>query len=153
MNIKKSTKKAQAATEFIMTYGWAMLIVVTGMGAFLYLQINPNQIVSPICSFTDTVNCVAHTATENEIKMEIVNMLGQKIEITNVVCTIQTEDYDSTTTYTLNPGEQKVINCDIRSGNFQQKQTIKADTNIYYLQDGQVFPKATEGQIIVTILN
>ena len=52
---KRSDKKAQAAMEFLMTYGWAILIILVALGALFYLGVfSPN--VSPSCTPTPPIN-------------------------------------------------------------------------------------------------
>jgi len=35
----KNYKKSQAAMEFLMTYGWAILVVLVALGALAYLAV------------------------------------------------------------------------------------------------------------------
>jgi len=48
-------KKAQAAMEFLMTYGWAILIVVVVLGALIYLKVlSPDKMMPEKCIFASS---------------------------------------------------------------------------------------------------
>ena len=42
-------KKGQAAMEFLMTYGWAILIALIAVGALYYLNVKPKNIIQENC--------------------------------------------------------------------------------------------------------
>lgn len=51
-------KKAQAAMEFLMTYGWAILVVLAAIGALAYLGIlNPANWVQGRCDLQSDIRC------------------------------------------------------------------------------------------------
>jgi len=51
-----SNKKGQAAMEFLMTYGWAILVVLIALGALFYLGVfNPK--VPNTCNIPAPFNC------------------------------------------------------------------------------------------------
>ena len=48
-----ANKKAQAAMEFLMTYGWAILVVLVVIGALAYFGVlNPRNLVPNSCKMT-----------------------------------------------------------------------------------------------------
>lgn len=56
--MKVMMKKGQAAVEFLMTYGWAVLMLLTIVGAFTYLGFtNPDQFLQNKCTVTTGFNC------------------------------------------------------------------------------------------------
>ena len=57
-----SSKKAQAAMEFLMTYGWAILVVLVVIGALSYFGVlSPSTLLPEKCTFPVSVSCTDHT--------------------------------------------------------------------------------------------
>ena len=51
-------KKAQAAMEFLMTYGWALLAVLIVIGALAYLGVlDPTILIPERCTIAAPLNC------------------------------------------------------------------------------------------------
>jgi len=58
-------RKAQAAMEYLITYGWAVLIMIVVVGALFYLGIFTSPSIST-CSFeTSGFTCYEHKLTSN----------------------------------------------------------------------------------------
>ena len=52
-------KKSQAALEFLMTYGWAVLIVLVAIGALAYFGVlSPDRFFPQRCSFPAGISCL-----------------------------------------------------------------------------------------------
>jgi hypothetical protein len=78
-------RKGQAAMEFLMTYGWAILVVLIVIGALAYFGVlNPTRLLPPKCTFPTGINCrdFVVSATNNRIDLKVVNGMGRDIEIT-----------------------------------------------------------------------
>ncbi|MAG47370.1 hypothetical protein CL617_02090 [archaeon] len=54
---KRSDKKAQAAMEFLMTYGWAILIILVVLGALFYLGVFSPNISTSCTPFPPISSC------------------------------------------------------------------------------------------------
>ena len=53
------TRKGQAATEFIMTYGWAILVVLAAIGALAYFGVlSPDKFLPERCNFPAGIDCI-----------------------------------------------------------------------------------------------
>ncbi|MEK6812666.1 MAG: hypothetical protein AABX86_00970 [Nanoarchaeota archaeon] len=51
-------KRGQAALEFLMTYGWAILIVLIAIGALAYFGVlNPQRLLPKSCTIVPGVSC------------------------------------------------------------------------------------------------
>jgi uncharacterized protein (UPF0333 family) len=51
-------RRGQAAMEFLMTYGWAILVVLAAIGALAYLGVlNPSNLVQGRCSSGGDITC------------------------------------------------------------------------------------------------
>jgi hypothetical protein len=77
-------KKAQAAMEFLMTYGWAILVVLVVIGALAYFGVlNPQQFLPKKCQFGTGIVCVDHIITEAAAGDQILlnNGMGTDIQV------------------------------------------------------------------------
>lgn len=79
-------KKAQAAMEFLMTYGWAILVVLAAIGALAYFGVlSPGNLLPQKCAFSAGMDCTEHPdgdSATGQITFPIVNSLGYRISIT-----------------------------------------------------------------------
>ncbi len=51
-------KKGQAAMEFLMTYGWAILVVLIAIGALAYFGVlNPGRFLPSSCTISNQIGC------------------------------------------------------------------------------------------------
>ena len=54
-------RKAQAALEFLTTYGWAFLVILIMIGALAYFGVlNPSNLLPPRCMFSPEIQCLEH---------------------------------------------------------------------------------------------
>ncbi len=87
-------RKSQAALEFIMTYGWAILVVLVAIGALAYFGVlSPDRFLPSKCLLQSGIACLDHKATSNSLQVVTQNSLGYDLTITEVKaqqCTAQT---------------------------------------------------------------
>jgi len=87
-------KKSQAALEFIMTYGWAILVVLVAIGALAYFGVlSPDRFLPSKCIMQAGIACLDHKATASTLQVVAQNSLGYDLTITSVKaqqCTAQT---------------------------------------------------------------
>ena len=90
----KVSRKSQAALEFIMTYGWAILVVLVAIGALAYFGVlSPDKFLPAKCTLSAGLACTDHKATATSLDVVFRNSLGYDITITDVKaqqCTAQT---------------------------------------------------------------
>jgi len=113
-------KKGQAAMEFLMTYGWAILVVLAAVGALAYFGVLDSSSLFPEkCDFGGQgVTCLdkpSIDATANTVTLAFKNNLGERINLTAVTasagddCTLsQFELCDSPTSCSA-AGVSKVV--------------------------------------------
>lgn len=76
-------KKAQAALEFLMTYGWAILIFLAAMSTLMYMGVfDFNQFLVEKCAFPSSVYCVDGVIQNDEITLLLQN--GMVIDMQNI---------------------------------------------------------------------
>lgn len=79
-------KKGQAAMEFLMTYGWAILVVLVVIGALAYFGVlSPKKLLPDKCLFGPGIGtCTDFQATTTDITLKLNNGFGQTIYPTTV---------------------------------------------------------------------
>ncbi len=82
-------KKGQAAMEFLMTYGWAILVVLVVIGALAYFGVlNPQQFLPKKCLFVTGLVCedskFTAPADVGTGQIRINNGLGNDIQVTSL---------------------------------------------------------------------
>ena len=75
-------RKGQAALEFLMTYGWAILVVLVAVGALAYFGVlSPDKFLPAKCTLQSGIVCLDHKATANSLIVVLQNSLGYDITI------------------------------------------------------------------------
>ncbi len=97
-------KKAQAAMEFLMTYGWAILVVLVAIGALAYFGVlSPDRFLPERCTGPSGMDCLDKAAiNDTHVSVVLKNNLGYTIsafsvqtgsEDCNAFRTLQTQYY------------------------------------------------------------
>ena len=87
-------RKSQAALEFIMTYGWAILVVLVAIGALAYFGVlSPDKFLPSRCTLQSGIACLDFTvvstgASTGDITVVLQNSVG--FDLTGVSIDIQT---------------------------------------------------------------
>lgn len=81
------SRKGQAALEFMMTYGWAILVVLAAIGALSYFGIlNPTMLTPDTCLATSGFGCAGKPVidgTAGTIAFTVVNGMGSSVTLDN----------------------------------------------------------------------
>lgn len=89
----KRSRKAQAAMEFLMTYGWAILVVLVVIGALAYFGVlNPQQFLPTKCQLPVGLACTDYALglNANENQLVLSNGLGTDIRLTSIAISSDT---------------------------------------------------------------
>jgi hypothetical protein len=151
-------KKAQAAMEFLMTYGWAILVVLAAIAALAYFGVlSPDRFLPEKCTLPSGVACLDFTYdTTNGITVVIQNSAG--FDMQNVIVSIngtncqdeEATDYGTGNNATLTDGEQAEMHissgtCNqLFSGKFKGELRIKYDnaqTGLTHTKVGELIMK------------
>ena len=151
-------RKGQAAMEFLMTYGWAILVVLIVIGALAYFGVlNPQQFLPQKCQFSTGLVCVDKQLTsDGAYKLRISNGLGNAIEVTKLVID-DTQDFaDCDTAYTdkvLLAGEEKNFDCPAPTPalTLDAGQRIKAKMVLSYTDRQTKFEHDVTGTLLIDI--
>lgn len=78
-------RKSQAALEFLMTYGWAILVVLVAVGALAYFGVlSPDKFLPAKCTLQAGIACLDHKATANSLTLVLQNSLGFDITLSDI---------------------------------------------------------------------
>ncbi|MBN1157483.1 hypothetical protein JXA85_07715 [Candidatus Woesearchaeota archaeon] len=128
----KSKKSAQAAMEFLMTYGWAILIVIIVIGAFVYFGVlNPRELVPRRCTLQG-FNCADHKLSASGFELVLTNAYGIDVRVDYVNFSSETADLvtckntASALAGTIAMGETLAVN----SGSCTFDSSVKAGTRV-----------------------
>ena len=93
--MNQKNKKGQAAMEFLMTYGWAILVVLVAIGALAYFGVlNPSRFLPSSCTIAPGMGCDDFKATPTTVQLLLRNGLGSDLTAVSVAivgCTASTE--------------------------------------------------------------
>ena len=79
-------RKAQAAMEFLMTYGWALLAVLVVIGALAYLGILDVETILPErCTFPVPLNCQDHVINYENLQLVLLNGAGRGVDVKSIM--------------------------------------------------------------------
>ena len=77
-----SSRTSQAALEFLMTYGWAILVVLVAVGALAYFGVlSPDKFLPAKCTLQSGIACIDHKATATSLVLRVQNSLGFDITV------------------------------------------------------------------------
>jgi len=83
--MSKMFKKSQAAMEFLMTYGWAILVVLVAIGALAYFGVlSPDKFLPAKCQLPAGIACMdfkinAGAAGVGNVNVVLKNALGSDL--------------------------------------------------------------------------
>lgn len=78
-------EKGQAVVEFMLTYGWVILVVIISIGALLYFGfLSPQTFNKKQCEIIPGLDCIDFRAKSDELTLIIENNLGQDIFIQKI---------------------------------------------------------------------
>ena len=86
MRIFSRSKKGQAAMEFLMTYGWAILVVLAAIAALAYFGVlSPAKLLPEKCVIESGMVCVGHKVEPTKVTLVLSNSIdGRTITINSI---------------------------------------------------------------------
>lgn len=135
--------KSQAAMEFLMTYGWAILVVLAAISALAYFGVlSPEKFLPEKCVLEPGLACIAHKVETSQVTMVITNSKGNTI----ILNTITVGSCSTTFNKEMLSGTDfkfVVTGCN----NGVQKDKFKADITIAYTLKDTNLTKTAYGNI------
>ncbi|MGC9142402.1 MAG: hypothetical protein ACP5HF_00680 [Candidatus Micrarchaeia archaeon] len=90
MQLQRKSKhilRMQSAMEYLMTYGWALLIIGIALAAFFALGVfSPNRYVPTVCTLPSGLGCSFSSLTKGVATLTLNNALPDPINVTAIGC-------------------------------------------------------------------
>jgi hypothetical protein len=138
------TKKAQAAMEFLMTYGWALLGVMAAVAALAYFGVlTPTKYLPESCILGTGIACIDFTVHTTEINLFLTNSLGKDITIQSITVGSCNQSFNTP----LSSGSQYLFNIPCNAG--VTGESYRGDITISY--DSGTLTKTHLGKLIAHI--
>jgi hypothetical protein len=108
-------RKGQAALDFLMTYGWAIALVVIIAAVLFAMGVfdTSNFVGNKASGFSGVAVRDFRMAPEGNLTLQLMNQVGKRIQVYNVTAVIGTNSGNNTTLVTFATGAQNTITLDI----------------------------------------
>ncbi|MBW3019796.1 hypothetical protein KY334_00735 [Candidatus Woesearchaeota archaeon] len=139
--------KGQAATEFLMTYGWALLVVLIAISALAYFGVmSPSKFLPEKCMLSPGYQCVDYIITTNSSKMIVKNGAGENILVTN----LKIGECEGNFSTQIDNGKQEEFSLtDCNNG--IKDSSFRGDISITYINVISNFTKEITGEVVTKI--
>lgn len=161
----KRFSNAQAALEFLTTYGWAFLVILIMIGTLAYFGIlSPGKILPNRCTIGPEFDCVDYqiSATQNTFKIRLKNNVGEPIAVQSVALKSETATNFACATPPANPATWKsgeIIDlawsgCNTAATGMVagEKGKILVKITYYSLASGPDYAKEVNGEVFSTVV-
>jgi len=138
-------KKGQAAMEFLMTYGWAILAAIIAIGVLAYFGVfSPGKFMPSACTINAPLGCDEFyiNSTASTISMVIRNGAGDYVTISNIAVSGCTPDTTNYLTLDGNTNLSTLTCTGISSGS-----KFKGTITIAYIKAGGTLSQTATGTI------
>ncbi len=142
-------RKAQAALEFLTTYGWAFIVILVMIGALAYFGVlNPSKVTPSRCIVEAGITCSDFQIHTTSANITLTNGKGEGMTINGV--TLQSDVATVTgCTYpaSIGDGGQININCVINPALTSIGDKIKMNFNVSYKMAKGIYNQTFSGSI------
>ena len=140
-------RKAQAAMEFLMTYGWALLAVLAAIGALAYFGVlSPQRTLPEICLFQQGLACQDFKVTSSTTEIFIQNGYGRDIEMRQLTVGSCSQSLNN---QTLDNGDATLITMSCSNGGSGTTLRLKGSLEFRFL-DSQIV-KENQLQLVARV--
>ncbi|MBI3034854.1 hypothetical protein HYY71_00890 [Candidatus Woesearchaeota archaeon] len=144
MKITTQHKKAQAAMEFLMTYGWAILVVLAAIAALAYFGVlSPEKFLPEKCILQPGIACVSHKVEPSKVTLVISNGMGR----TMIINSITVGSCSGTFNQTLLSGTDYTFVVGGACNNGISKDKFKGDITLAYTEKDTNLTKTAFGNL------
>ena len=136
------SNSSQLALEFIMTYGWVVMVALIAIGTLAYFGIlNPDKFYPTACTLESGIGCMDFKVNEGFVTLILKNGKGEDIDIS----AIKVRNCTGTASGTLKNGQQATLIVD----GCRNKPNTKfvSDLNITFTAESGIVHKKT-GRIV-----
>ena len=159
-------KKAQAAMEFLMTYGWAILVVLIAIGALAYFGVlSPGKFLPQSCTLAPGFACsdftVTNTLDANGADVVVAVRNGAGSQATSVTFTVTPQGgsacvaaptgYTAPTTIAEGADATFKFDCGAAGANYNEGDRFKAALTMVYTFSGQSLSHTVTGDMTTRV--
>lgn len=152
-------KRGQAAIEFLVTYGWAIMGAIIVIGALSYFGIfNTQRYVNDICYFGDQFTCEDSIAYQNgSVAVKIRNNFGVEIDIVSAIMksnygTVNCNSASIVPSATnIQPGAVFDIKCNVSSTPISLNDKLKYKVTMAFKRTGSSNVHNQTGDITISV--
>jgi hypothetical protein len=150
-------RRGQAALEFLMTYGWALLMILVAIGAFVYFGVVRGDDKLPSrCTFGPEVICKeSWVNSSGELRFKFKNNMGANTDFT-FNATFIGGGTDQEVACTPTPGvpdgeEAEVVYSGFTGFDVFSGSKVKFEITSYYIKANTQYNKLLMGEIYDTV--
>ena len=135
-------KRGQAAVEFLMTYGWAILAAIIAIGVLAYFGVfSPGKYVVGQASVTAPFYANSYSVKTSGVSLEIKNNGGDDVSVQSVSIS-GCGNFSTATPVAAGSMAVFTVPCVLTNGN-----TFKGDITINYLKTGSALALQSTGTV------
>ena len=135
-------KKVQAAIEYLMTYGWAILAVLIAIGALSYLGVlSPEMFQPSICVIESGLSCIDYLVETDSVSLFIQNNKGQEITINKITASANGQSCYTDESINLKNGD-KALFAISQCNNGEARAKYKGNISIEYVSESGILHNA-----------
>jgi hypothetical protein len=171
-------KRAQAALEFLTTYGWAFLVILVMIGALAYFGVlNPQKFLPERCQFGSEFKCKDYRVVRDtdgasagvlngNVSMDVVTAIGKTIDpvikvnassetknlgyVDEKTCKATHQDGTSVTAY--QPGDTIRVTCNLTMAKLPPVgDKIRVGLDVTWKELGGSFGHKTSGEVYANV--
>ena len=136
-------KKSQAAMEFLMTYGWAILVVLAAIAALAYFGVlSPEKFLPEKCILEAGIACVNHKVEPTQTTLILLNSMGRTLAINSITAGGCTASFNTTM---LDQDQKNFVITGCSNG--ESKEKFKGDIKISYTDKNSNLTKTSYGSL------
>jgi len=149
--------------EFLVTYGWAFLVVLVMVGALAYFGVlNPQNLVSDRCTSPPGFSCIDYQVNSGSTTLKLRNMQGQTINVAGSLLFSKSDatSVECTGASNVLDGAEFTLYCsgimyNYQTNSFVSGEKIKADIGVTYYKtmSGSSYSKTVQTSLVSTYSN
>ncbi|SRR3989344_1518983 len=154
-------KKGQAAMEFLMTYGWAILAAIVAIGVLAYFGVfSPGKIAGSNAIVNNPFYAASWQVNTTDANLELLNNGGDTVKVYNVTVTGSGTStgtvcggtgYFGLNTISMDPGAQKLIVSHCTGTALTVGNNFAGNIQIQYFKSGSALNQSATGTIRAAI--
>jgi len=153
--------RGQAAVEFLITYGWAIMAAMIVIGALAYFGMtNPAASLPDKCTFSNGFDCKDYQINSTALKVMIINTGGETVYGTGPNSTINVSLTDNMQQCNITGGNPTLLDPDVQmevvcnnvpGAPYNVKEKAKVKITIIYARNPTGYSQTALGEIYATV--